>query len=169
MEWHGNIDHPGFDPDVASHEARFKGKGGSVKTIARFDGEYRFLSNFAPSVVWHDGIKYPTVEHAYQAAKTFDFAERWRISQLPTPGQAKRAGRRVVLRVDWMQVKRTVMRELLVQKFVLNSELRQKLKDTGTATLIEGNTWGDTFWGVCNGEGRNELGIILMQVRGLLS
>lgn len=138
------------------------------KTIDSFDGEFRFLSNFFPCVIWHDGIRYPTLEHAFQAAKTLDFAERWRISQLDTPGQAKRAGRNVQLRPDWLQVRRMVMQELLIQKFVLNAELRQRLKATGNARLIEGNTWGDTYWGVCRGVGENHLGYLLMALRGII-
>ena len=43
--------------------------------------------------------------------------------------------------------------------------LAAKLLATGEATLVEGNHWGDTFWGVCDGEGRNQLGEILMTVR----
>lgn len=140
----------------------------TVTAIKAFDGEFRFLSNFYPCVIWHDGIKYPTLEHAFQAAKTTDFAERWRISQLPTPGQAKRAGRSVTLRPDWLQVRRMVMQELLIQKFILNSELRKKLKDTGRAQLVEGNTWGDTYWGVCRGVGENHLGKLLMAIRSIL-
>ena len=44
-------------------------------------------------------------------------------------------------------------------------EYRQRLLDTGDRELIEGNTWGDRFWGVCRGEGENKLGRILMRVR----
>ena len=35
----------------------------------------------------------------------------------------------------------------------------------GEEYLEEGNTWHDTYWGVCNGKGKNKLGKILMQVR----
>jgi predicted NAD-dependent protein-ADP-ribosyltransferase YbiA (DUF1768 family) len=31
--------------------------------------------------------------------------------------------------------------------------------------LIEGNYWKDTFWGICDGIGKNYLGKILMEVR----
>jgi predicted NAD-dependent protein-ADP-ribosyltransferase YbiA (DUF1768 family) len=31
--------------------------------------------------------------------------------------------------------------------------------------LIEGNTWGDKFWGQVKGEGANYLGRLLMKVR----
>jgi hypothetical protein len=43
--------------------------------------------------------------------------------------------------------------------------LKQLLLATGDKELIEGNTWGDTFWGVCNGIGQNHLGKILMAKR----
>jgi hypothetical protein len=39
---------------------------------------------------------------------------------------------------------------------------------TGDEELIEGNFWGDVFWGVCNGVGKNHLGKILMEVRSEL-
>jgi predicted NAD-dependent protein-ADP-ribosyltransferase YbiA (DUF1768 family) len=41
----------------------------------------------------------------------------------------------------------------------------QKLLDTGTQTLVEGNWWGDVFWGVCKGVGSNHLGKLLMKLR----
>jgi len=63
--------------------------------ITSFNGKYEFLSNFYYSPVTYEGITYPTVEHAFQAAKTFDVTERRRISEMKTPGMAKRAGRRV--------------------------------------------------------------------------
>ena len=44
--------------------------------INEFQGDYRFLSNFHPAEVEMDGIKYPSVEHAYQAAKSLDKDER---------------------------------------------------------------------------------------------
>ena len=36
---------------------------------------------------------------------------------------------------------------------------------TGEEYLVEGNTWGDKYWGVCGGIGLNHLGKLLMQVR----
>jgi predicted NAD-dependent protein-ADP-ribosyltransferase YbiA (DUF1768 family) len=57
------------------------------------------------------------------------------------------------------------MRDLLRKKF-RNPSLRQKLADTGTAKIIEGNYWGDTFWGECPvGNGENHLGKLLMEIR----
>ena len=60
--------------------------------IDKFDGENKFLSNFHMSIVWYEGIPYPTIEHAYQAAKTFDLNQRKYIAGIPwnKAGQAKR-------------------------------------------------------------------------------
>ena len=57
------------------------------------------------------------------------------------------------------------MKDIVRAKFSQNEELAKKLLATNDEYLIEGNTWGDRFWGTVNGEGRNQLGIILMQVR----
>lgn len=45
---------------------------GGAGVIDRFSGEYRFLSNFYLAEVELDGEVYPTVEHAFQAAKSPD-------------------------------------------------------------------------------------------------
>ena len=61
------------------------------------------------------------------------------------------------------------MFDLVLEKFKQNPELKQKLLETGNQELIEGNTWNDTFWGVCNGQGQNWLGKILMLARSELN
>lgn len=132
--------------------------------ISQFRGKYRFLSNFFPSVVLLDGIEYQTVEHAYQAAKTFDTQARLRIRNAQGPMQAKRLGKRLKLRPDWEDQKLAVMYELLRQKFA-HPHFRQMLIGTGNTTLVEGNTWGDTFWGICDNRGENNLGALLMRIR----
>lgn len=140
-----------------------------VKTIDSFQGGYRFLSNFYPCEITHDGIEYPSTEHAFQAAKTLDFRKRFLISKLRTPAEAKRRGRLVDLRPDWDACRVQVMWELCSQKFARHPGLRRELLATGSALLVEGNTWGDTFWGVCRGQGENHLGKILMHVRSQLT
>lgn len=132
--------------------------------IDSFQGQYRFLSNFWPVEVVLDGVAYPSVEHAYQAAKTHNEQQRHEIRNAKTPGDAKRLGRRVDKRPDWDDVKLATMSRLLVQKFA-HSALRAKLDATNGESLIEGNTCGDTFWGVCRGVGENHLGKLLMQIR----
>jgi ribA/ribD-fused uncharacterized protein len=132
--------------------------------IGEFQGRYRFLSNFYPAEVELDNIIYPTVEHAYQAAKTLSQISRAQIRLAGTPGQAKRMGRVVKLRPNWEGIKLAIMDRLVCQKFS-KEPLRSMLIATGDARLIEGNRWGDTFWGVCRGIGQNNLGLIIMNIR----
>lgn len=132
--------------------------------ITKFKGENRFLSNFEPVWVEFEGKEYPSTEHAYQAAKTLVEEEREKIRLKDTAAKAKRAGKTVTMRPDWDKVKLQVMEELIRQKFQ-RDDLAEKLLATGDQELVEGNTWGDTFWGVCKGKGENNLGQILMKVR----
>lgn len=132
--------------------------------ISGFFGDYRFLSNFWPAEVELDDVIYPTVEHAYQAAKFLDPEVREAIRILPSPGQAKRAGRKYQIRDDWSDVKFPIMRYLVFQKFA-HPELEAMLLATGSALLVEENTWGDVYWGQCKGVGSNHLGNILMYAR----
>lgn len=133
--------------------------------ISGFFGEYRFLSNFWPVELRYGGEVYPSVEHAYQAAKCVDPLARDAIRNAAKPGKAKKLGSKAEMRADWEQVRIETMEELVRQKFLRNHELGEKLLATGSADLIERNDWGDTFWGVCEGNGENHLGRILMGVR----
>ena len=135
------------------------------RAIRGFDGPYRFLSNFWACIVHMDGKDYRSLEHAYQAAKTLDEEERAWIRASSYAGIAKRKGRRVTIREDWDRIKRPIMFELVMDKFTRDESLKTKLLETGNALLVEDNTWGDTYWGKCNGEGKNHLGKILMRVR----
>lgn len=140
----------------------------SNKTISRFSGRHAFLSNFAYSRIEWEGITYPTVEHAFQASKTHDANERARIAALRSAAAAKSAGRSLQLRADWDDVRVPVMAALLRLKFAI-PDMRAALIATGDADLIEGNTWGDRFWGVVDGVGENWLGRSLMSVRADIS
>lgn len=135
--------------------------------ITSFRGDHRFLSNFWPVDVEFEGRTYPSVEHAYQAAKCLRNIDRTRIAGLATAGDAKAAGQAVEARGDWEEVRIEVMRQLLSTKFA-HPDLASRLTATGDAELIEGNDWGDTFWGVCSGRGDNHLGRLLMEVRSHL-
>lgn len=135
--------------------------------IDAFSGKYRFLSNFWPTPVTYEGVQYPSTEHGYQAAKSFDPTIRAEIAADSSPGRAKKRGKSIALRDDWENVKLKVMEDLLRLKFI-DAELREKLLATGDASLVEGNDWGDVFWGVCGGVGENHLGRLLMKVRAEL-
>lgn len=130
--------------------------------IDSFHGsEHGFLSNFSPSPIWPDWWPrtlppFPTVEHAFQASKqqlVFDHPSDWlknveSIRSVATPGQAKRLGRHVILKPDWDDIKVEVMRDLLERKFS-DPRLDALLTCTQPHVLVEGNTWGDRFWGAC--------------------
>lgn len=136
----------------------------NIEVISAFRGKYKFLCNFYEHPFEYAGRLWPTSEHAYQAQKSHSAAEQRLIRQAKSPGHAKRLGRRVALRPDWEAVKVDIMRGVLLAKFAL-PDLRRRLEKTSPARLIEGNSWGDTFWGVYQGRGHNHLGRLLMEIR----
>lgn len=132
--------------------------------IDSFREEYYFLSNFYHVDVEYDGIVYKNTEAAFQAQKVLDDNEKLLFSDL-YPREAKKLGRRVKLRKDWNDVKDNYMYEICKAKFTQHEDLAEKLLETGDEELVEGNTWNDTYWGVCNGKGKNQLGKTLMRIR----
>lgn len=144
----------------------------STIAITAFVGAYRFLSNFYPIAdgLYYNGIVYPTAEHAYQAAKVNPYEEKLQIASVNTAGEAKRIGNTLSLRLDWEQVKVSIMYEILQAKFS-DASLRERLLKTGDVALIEGNTWHDNIWGVCyctqciSTVGKNILGKLLVKLR----
>ena len=141
----------------------------SNRIIDSFRGKYEFLSNFheEPGLTFRlpdDPNMYKTVEHAYQAAKTFNPIQRSQIAGAGGPGAAKSIGKHVSLSEDWGTRKFEVMYDLLKQKFS-HPELKKMLLETDNAELIEGNHWGDKVWGVSDGVGENHLGKLLTRIR----
>ena len=113
------------------------------------------------------------MEHYFQAMKTIDIEERWKVIDANSAGDAKRLGRKLDLRKDWEEVKFDVMREALNFKFS-DPYLKKLLLKTGDRELIEGNNWHDNIWGDCRCigckkiTGENMLGILLMKKRSKL-
>lgn len=135
--------------------------------IAGFFGAFTFLSNFyiLENGVWFEEMCFPSVEHAYQAAK---YPRNLRAEFIGvTPGRAKKLG--ALAKIDtrkWQKQKYNIMYELVRQKFANNTQLREMLWMTDGCTLEERNNWGDTDWGTDpDGKGENNLGKILMNVR----
>lgn len=163
--------------------------------IVAFKGPFRFLSNFYACgtrftiEVGEQGIatRATTLEHAYQASKCVHIRDARFILGQPTAVTARRAGRakKTAIRPDWDQVRVATMRELVRQKFEAPA-MRTLLLATGDRELIEGNDWGDRFWGAVraielrDGEtrwhlgelgswaGENWLGRILMERRSAI-
>lgn len=138
--------------------------------IKGFFGGYRYLSNFEPVEIWFEGLKYPSTEHAYQAAKIVQ-DERGKFLGI-TMADAKRLWKKLpplYSASEWDAIKYRIMFELVFQKFLRHTELKDKLMRTGDAHLEELNHWGDMFWGVdIKKGGLNNLGKILMRVRTAL-
>jgi ribA/ribD-fused uncharacterized protein len=150
--------------------------------ILGFKGPTRYLSNFAKSTVTMYTVEFPRVEHAFQAAKMDPndllrskdqyLKELREFAQIPTPGRAKRAGRKLRLRDGWDDIKFDVMLRLVRRKFENHKLLAQKLIDTGRVPIYELNDHWDTTFGVIDEDGYlvgcNWLGEILMLVRSEL-
>ena len=143
--------------------------------IESFSGRYNFLSNFYPAKIEHQGITYPTVEHYYVSMKVKNDQQidgkfityidcRELIAKMPNPARVKQFGKIIKVRRDWDDVKLDIMLWGVREKFK-HTDLKDLLLSTGDQELVEGNTWNDTYWGICRGEGQNNLGKILMKVR----
>jgi ribA/ribD-fused uncharacterized protein len=132
--------------------------------------EHKFLSNFALVEVDYNGLKYPSVEHAYQSAKSDE--QYWKLlcqSKLFTPGEVKKKSRTDIrIKIEWPEIKLQVMEECLISKFK-QQPFRDQLLATGNQNIQEGNWHNDTFWGVdLNNDpnvGENHLGRLLMKLR----
>jgi len=120
-----------------------------TSVIQLFKDKYEFLSNFhiLPNPMLYNGWVSTTSEAAFQAAKTLDANEQKEVAGM-TPGKSKRAGRKVKLREDWLEVREAIMVDILRKKFgPKQMPLRCKLLNTHPTILVEGNWWNDNFWG----------------------
>lgn len=146
--------------------------------INEFRGKYACFSNFHDAKIIVNGVVWPTVEHAFQANKTFDKGWQGKIMSATSPANAKRLAKELKTagfqRADWEEVKLPIMFSLVILKFMMFDEYRKILLNTGKEEIVEGNWWHDNFWGDCNCEkcknitGQNNLGKLLMVVRQYL-
>ena len=127
----------------------------------KFRGDYWFLSNMYPCEIVIGKYVFSCVEAAFAACKCPE-----RVNEFVGLNgfDARALGRKVKLCPEWDKKKVGYMKKILEYKFK-NPELMKKLKDTGDMYICEENSWGDRFWGVCNGEGKNVLGKLLMEIR----
>lgn len=141
------------------------------KVIEEFKGEHRYLSNFFDYSFSFHGRMFASSEHAFQACKTFDPEEQKIVQEARSPREAKAAGQLVTLRPDWREVRDQLMYLVVKEKFRQSPALNARLQETHGVYLMEGNEWGDTYWGMVwhplmeEWVGQNKLGLILMQVR----
>jgi N-glycosidase YbiA len=155
-----------YDGHGDNFETRHYTKAFENEIIPEFRGPTRWLSNFHMCEIHYNGMIFQSTEHAYQAAKCINSYDALLFTDSHmTCSEAKKKGMMVLLRPDWESVKLNVMYEVNNYKFNTHNDLKEKLLATGDAILQEGNSWGDTFWGICNGKGSNHLGRILMKIR----
>ena len=148
---------------IPKYRSLFKRLLEQAETTAAFEQKKQKWVDFG-------GIAFPSVEHAYQAAKTTETSERYRFTCC-TAGQAKRMGQQLTLRPGWEELKFAIMMQLVLSKFSWNPALRSQLQLTGERNLVELNHWRDEYWGVeyTTNTGQNQLGKILMAVRAQLA
>lgn len=149
-----------FDPFGIKKRRRIKAKN----TIRGFYGNYQFLHNDYDVPVTIDGITYRCNMSAYEAQKISDYYEKKKFADLDGL-VAYELGKRIKTTDDFEENKLNIMKKIVYAKFVQNEELKRKLLDTGDKILICSNYYGDKFYGVVEGKGKNHLGKILMEVR----
>lgn len=136
------------------------------ESITSFTGRWEALSNWFPAPVMHRGVRYASVEHAFQAIKASDDASvAEAIRTAPTAAAAHTLGQKVKLPPSWERTKLELMETLLRDKFRRDAALRERLLRTDRMNLIASNDWGELFWGVSGGKGSNALGKALMKLR----
>ena len=96
--------------------------------------------------------------------------EEYRLKYESTDGKgAKTAFREMPTAISHgrtgKQISLIVMSEVVHAKFTQNKDIRIQLVNTFPQDLVEGNTWHDYFYGVCDGQGANWPGRILMAER----
>jgi len=138
--------------------------------ITSFRNDHAFLSNFHNSVFSENGKVFANVEQYFQYRKAVMFNDKETARLIlgnPDPRSAKILGKRVkgFDQDKWRENALIIMLDALRLKFGQNPTLKAKLLATGSSTLIEGNEWNDTYWGVCRGKGENHLGKHLMRIR----
>ena len=137
-----------------------------------FKNEKRFLSNMYPCNVTIDNISYPSSENFYMSMK-FKGSDDELCKQLQScsPLESKKLANsnKDKIRDDWDDIKLQVMSIGLMAKFSNNLDLAALLVATDDDYLEERNDWNDTYWGTYNGTGENNLGKLLMKIRGVLN
>lgn len=148
------------------------------------DEAYGFLSNWYLSDFTIDGIVYSSIEQymMYQKAVLFqDVKIAEQILATTNVGKIKALGRLVKGYNDvvWNGLRQIIIYDGLIQKFLQNKELQNKLLDTGNAILaecaVQDQIWGigcsmkdEKRYDITEWNGQNLLGFSLMRVRDII-
>jgi len=121
-----------------------------------------FLSNFYNCPIIYKDLLFTSSECLYQGFKNPN--ELFKFVNI-TSKQSKKLGRTVLIQKNWDKIKSKKMYEVLKLKFDQNFDLKIKLLLTGKSFIEETNVWNDKYFGICNNEGKNRLGHLLMKLR----
>lgn len=141
----------------------------SGKVVGFYPREFYVLDNFSSfQLDWKDR-RWPTSEHAYQAAHFFDTSPELveEIYKARSPHDAYKIAKSNSDKApkNWDSIKVGIMEEIVEQKLLQNPYVLEKLKQTIGFEIVEDST-KDDFWGWGpNKDGKNELGKIWMRLR----
>lgn len=147
------------DPNLATD--------GSV--VGFYEREFYVFSNFSSFQVDWQGRRWPTSEHAYQAARFFEVASDL-VEQIASARSSHEAweiagANKHRQRENWPEIKADVMLEICRHKLQQNPYVRRKLLQTNDEYLVEDSPV-DGFWGWgADKKGRNELGKVWTKLR----
>ena len=133
-----------------------------------------YFSGYSPHAIEYKGVLYPTVEHAYHCQRYSDhtIVEEVRLARSPFKAWEISQKYKSQQIPGFNDQKIEVMEELNRAKLQQHEDVRDALKNSGTAPIIKHITTGpkaDGFWDDGeNGSGRNETGKIWMRLRDQL-
>ena len=144
----------------------------SGEVVGFYPREFYVLDNFAAFQVDYRSRRWPTSEHAYQAAHFFDTEPRLveDIAAARSPHDAFKIAQANAGKApaNWGEIKVEVMEEICRLKLRQNPYVEHKLRQTNDLPIVEDST-KDSFWGWgSDRQGRNELGKIWMRLRAEL-
>lgn len=135
---------------------------------------YGAFSNLYRREIVFEGETFATSEHAYQAGKARKPEVRAWLMSAPSPSLLAMAAHGLYywdVTPGWSKLKFDRMRAVLRAKFDQHPDLQTLLLSTGSARLVESATVDNEvnrLWGEVNGQGRNMLGEMLMELRETL-
>lgn len=133
-----------------------------------FSGNLDFLSNmYMCDIALPSGRVYTCAESYYLSFKTTNLEIRKKIHDERMNGYEVKAlfkNKPFLIRPNWNDIRLQIMINVLIRKFE-NKTLRFKLQNIDDSLLVEHNTWGDTYYGICNGKGENYLGRALKYIK----
>ncbi|MFD9900117.1 NADAR family protein [Mesorhizobium sp. NPDC059025] len=145
--------------------------GLEVRFYRASEKPYGAFSNLYRREIEFEGERFATSEHAYQAGKARKPEVKAWLMAAPSPALLAMAAHGLYywdVSPGWSRTKFDRMRGVLYAKFTQHEDLREMLLSTGSARLIETATVDNEvnrLWGEVNGQGRNMLGELLMELR----